>query len=357
MPRRLALAPLVVFALIAAPARAGTVSQVIKDSCNGDPTCERYAQGQPVPVTTFAAAPGETNSVNVERLGDGFHVSDFASSLTATAPCAQVDAHTALCPYTSGSLGIPGLSIDAGDGDDAVTIAGGPTSETAITGGDGNDTIIGGDNDDEIDGGLGNDTLNGGEGINALSYRTRTGDVTVSLKAGKGGESGIGETDTLTGFQTVRSGSGVDVLIGSNGPDTLDGGPGADNVDGGPADDTLIGGTGPDALRGGRDDDQLFGDPEQGSIDDPPVRFADDFLEGDAGNDQLDDPGGSNRFFGGPGRDRIQGGSGRDTVKAGSGNDKVFVRGGKRDTVDCGSGKRDRAKTDRKDRRKHCERR
>jgi Ca2+-binding RTX toxin-like protein len=319
------LLAVLLFGLLAAPARAGTVSQVIKDSCNGDPTCEKYAQGQPVPVTTFTAAPGETNSVTVTRDGETFLVNDFASAVTAQTPCTQVDANTARCPYTAGSSPIPGVTVDAGDGDDAITIAGTDKTPTSLIGGDGNDTVAGGAGADRVDGGLGDDKLNGGGGADTLTYATRTADVTVSLKSGSGGQEG--ENDTLGGFEILLGGNGVDVLLGGPADDTIEGGPGADNVNGGAGDDTLFGGRGPDAIRGGPGDDLLYDDV------------------------------GRNTFVGGSGRDKIYGGKDADTVFAGPGDDTVFLRGGSRDTVDCGKGRRDRAKTDKKDRRKHCERR
>src|SRR3954447_8214905 len=99
MPRPLALSALL-FVLIAAPAKAGTVAQITRDSCDGDPTCEKYGQGQPVPVTSFTGAPGETNSVTVTREGDTLKVNDFASAVTVQAPCTQLDANTAMCPFT-----------------------------------------------------------------------------------------------------------------------------------------------------------------------------------------------------------------------------------------------------------------
>ena len=37
----------------------------------------------------------------------------------------------------------------------------------------------------------------------------------------------------------------------------------------------------------------------------------------------------------------MNGGSGRDRINAGSGNDRINVRDGRRDVVNCGSGKDD----------------
>jgi Ca2+-binding RTX toxin-like protein len=358
--RRLLLAALLLApAVLAAPAGAATVSQVIRDSCAGDPACSKFGGGVPVPVTSIVGAPGETNSVSVSRDGDSWMVADAASALQVAAPCTVVDPSTARCPFTEGRPAIPGLEIDAGDGDDAVTITGDPRAESTILGGPGADTVTGGDGNDTIDGGPGSDHLAGGGGFNTLTYEARKGDVTVDLRKGHGGETGVGEDDVVSGFGTLLSGRGTDVLNGSVADETIDGGPGADFIDGRGGDDALFGNTGPDALKGGPGDDRLFGDPEQGDGEYTPIiRLADDFLEGGSGDDQLDDTGGRNRFFGGPGRDTIDGGAGRDRVKGGPGNDKIDTRGGSRDRVDCGAGRRDRAKTDRrKDARRHCERR
>jgi hypothetical protein len=58
---------------------------------------------------------------------------------------------------------------------------------------------------------------------------------------------------------------------------------------------------------------------------------------------------------GGSGPDRLAGDAGVDIHRAGSGNDNVSSADGTREAVDCGSG-RDRARVDRKDRVKGCER-
>lgn len=57
---------------------------------------------------------------------------------------------------------------------------------------------------------------------------------------------------------------------------------------------------------------------------------------------------------GGSGNDRLKGGPDKDTFYGGAGNDRISARDGTREKVDCGKG-RDRAKVDRRDRVKHCE--
>ena len=121
---------------------------------------------------------------------------------------------------------------------------------------------------------------------------------------------GTGARDTLSGtpFGDALLGlGGADLLSGLAGDDCLSGGPGADRLNGGPGSDRLRGGGGNDALAGGR------------------------------------------------GRDRLTGGGGRNNLSGGAGNDRVDTRNRRRDRVDCGPG-RDRARVDRSDRVRRCER-
>ena len=55
-------------------------------------------------------------------------------------------------------------------------------------------------------------------------------------------------------------------------------------------------------------------------------------------------------------RRRAAGGAGRNRYTSSAGNDKVSAVNGKRDRVDCGAGRRDSARVDRRDRVKGCER-
>ena len=109
---------------------------------------------------------------------------------------------------------------------------------------------------------------------------------------------------------------GNDVLAGLGGADCLDGGPGNDRIGGDDGNDRLDGGPGKDTIKGG------------------------------SGNDRID---------GGTGNDRIDGGAGADGMKGGSGNDRINAVDGKRDTVDCGSGRYDTVTADRGDRIRRCE--
>src|SRR5215216_5013663 len=113
---RLALAIVLLLAL-PATASASTVSVQFADGCQGDTACSKYGGLPPVPITTFAGAPGEANRVTIGREGGQFAVRDDGAALTAQAPCTQVDAHNARCPVTEGQYGLHGFAADLGDGD------------------------------------------------------------------------------------------------------------------------------------------------------------------------------------------------------------------------------------------------
>ena len=257
------LAPALATGALAAPASAATVSQISFDSCNGDVACSKYGGGHPVPVTRRWPRPRVRRTASPSRAtARSSLVADAGAPLLAQAPCTQVDAATARCPFTAGEGGIAGLRIDVGDGDDEVAITGDPGAASVLAGGPGVDAISGGDGNDTIDGGPGGDRLAGGGGSNTLTYAGRKADVTVDLRAGSGGASG--ETDALSGFTALIGGDRTDILLGSRANESLDGGPGADNLEGRGGADDLYGSLGPDALRGGPGNDHLFGDPEQG---------------------------------------------------------------------------------------------
>jgi hypothetical protein len=314
---RLALAIVLLLAL-PATASASTVSVVLADGCQGDTACSKYGGLPPVPITTFAAAPGEANRVTVRRQGGDFVVRDDGATLTAESPCTRVDEHTARCPVTEGAYGLHGLAAGLGDGDDLLSVSGDLRVETSIAGEEGEDVVEAGPEPDAIDGGPGGDRLLGGGGIDELSYATRTAPVTVDLGRETGGEAG--EEDGIGGFEVLVGGSGNDVLRGAGVDETLDGGAGNDVLRGRGGADALFGGTGADRLAGDARDDRLYGDPAQG--DDyytPIIRLLPDRLDGGRGDDMLSDTGGRNTYLGGPGADQLEGGAGPDVMDAGVG--------------------------------------
>lgn len=130
--------------------------------------------------------------------------------------------------------------------------------------------------------------------------------------------SGTSAGDRIAGTvaaDRILAGGGRDRVVGLAANDCIDLGRGADRGRGGPGKDLIVGGGGGDVIAGG------------------------------AGNDRLSGQSGADRISGGPGRDRIKGGTG---------NDRIRSRDGRRDRVNCGSG-RDSAVVDRGDRVAHCE--
>lgn len=99
--------------------------------------------------------------------------------------------------------------------------------------------------------------VNAGAGDDTVTVSRAVG-VPVTLRGGLG-------SDRLTGGGSVLGdrligGPGDDVLNGMGGPDVLYGGPGNDTLVGGQGDDRLYGGPGNDRLYGGPGNDRLYGE-------------------------------------------------------------------------------------------------
>ncbi|HYH58396.1 MAG TPA: triple tyrosine motif-containing protein [Thermoleophilaceae bacterium] len=156
-----------------------------------------------------------------------------------------------------------------------------------------------------------------------------TGDGLPNLICGLGGDdeiSGLGGNDTLYGDACGANAGGASVSqVGKDGNDRLLGGDGNDK---------LFGAGGKDKLLGGKGNDKLKGDA------------GNDTLKGDAGKDTLD---------GGKGNDKLTGGGGKNKYKGGPGNDTLKAKNKKKETVNCGPGKKDKAVVDKTDKTKGCE--
>lgn len=245
------------------------------------------------PALFFTASPGERNAITVVRDGPGFVLRDTGATVQAGAGCGAVDVHTVTCRPPSTMFPEPNtrIEIDAGDGDDRVTVPGGPQRfderrthvgggagddrlagagsldggpgrdvltgvETAdtLTGDSGDDVLRGGGGDDRLDGGGGDDRIDGGAGEDVVQFTRRRG-VRVDLAAGSARGHG-GERDRLARIEDVNGGYGANVLLGDGRANVLVGGPGPDTVSGRGGDDTLRG-NGADTLRGGAGNDTL----------------------------------------------------------------------------------------------------
>jgi Ca2+-binding RTX toxin-like protein len=169
-----------------------------------------------------------------------------------------------------------------------------------------------------------------GNTVSVPSLGDEDGDGTRDPQIPSGGDGGHGSRDFPGGGfgdprDPLRGGGCQTATVGTDGADVLDGTSAADLIFG------LAGG---DVLRGGGDDDCLIGG---------------------SGRDRLLGGAGSDRLTGGAGGDTLVGGPGTNRYDAGAGNDLVKARNGRRELVSCGAG-RDRARVDRRDRVRGCER-
>jgi hypothetical protein len=121
----------------------------------------------------------------------------------------------------------------------------------------------------------------------------------------------------------------------------------------GPCANRVSGGKGPDRLRGTRQGDRLFGRRGNDRMRGFGGR---DCMLGGRGNDRASGGTGADRLQGNAGGDRLKGGKGPDRLLGGKGSDVLLAADGRRDVVNCGPGRRDAARVDRRDVLRHCER-
>jgi hypothetical protein len=305
--------------LVAAPAAAGaaTVSvEPYREPPDTDPfgSCSRYMMCPPN-MLVVTAASGETNHLSIVETFLTFResryvVRDRSAPLVAGAGCEPVDEPQPPPPdavvCTAATLGFQEL----GDRDDWIT-----SPRGWVTGGDGDDVLT-----------LSQGEADGGEGDDVLVVEGGTAD----------GEAG---NDTVIG-QAGDGGSGDDLLMvaggsGESGDDDLRCFPRVSGC-------FLDGGAGDDVLTGDSGRDRLFG------------RRGRDLMRSFAGRDDLDGGPGNDRLIGGAGLDLLEGAAGADTLQARE--DRSAGEQPRKDRVDCGTGRRDRASVDRRDEVRRCER-
>lgn len=354
MPRSVLLAFLALL-LLPSGALAGVASTetIITDS--------KYGTSEP--VLFFTGVLGEANRITMTRSSVGDLVLHDAGALLGTGPgCVQVDPATASCHATR-------AYIDAGDGDDTVTVpavtyglvsvrggdgddvlsgagalAGGPGADVLhggdpcqqlcqpglLEGGSGDDVLRGGATNDVLSGdgsgpiwpagvddgrpptddGGGDDVIDGGAGTDKVTYGDRESPVRVDLAARLVTGTG-GERDRLQNIENATGGEAADVLLGDGAANALEGDAGNDRIDGGGGDDYLLGNLVPDA----NEFSPTFTPPDHGA----------DTLRGGAGDDLLD--------AGGERGDALLGGLGDDVLEDASSFGETHVG-----TVRCGLG-------------------
>jgi Ca2+-binding RTX toxin-like protein len=245
------------------------------------------------------------------------------------------------------------VEVNAGTGDDVVTLRGDGTTE--VDGGDGNDDlntfishdfIEGGEGDDVLEGSFASDTLTGGDGADTVTYENSIDPVFVTIGTGANdGQTGerdfvagdvenvVGgvDGDTLVGdgaANRLAGGPGEDKLHGAGGADVLDGGPGPrlDVLDGGPGVDTADYSARSDALAlsigdGGNDGADVGGGPGSEGDD---IQATVEAVIGGSGSDVISGDAAANGLFGGDGDDLLDGGDGADLLEGGGDEDRMF---------------------------------
>jgi hypothetical protein len=298
-PRVLRALVLALLLLVSVPTAAGaaTVSvepyvERLPPDDDGFGSCGRYARC-PTDMVVFTAAGGETNRVTITEAVNRFEQTRYLVRDRSAAVVA-------------------GAGCERVDEDPAPHVPAAAVCTAAVIGpqelGDGDDWIsspggwaLGGDGDDVLFASWGE----GGSGA----------DLVI-------GELGVG-------------GDGDDVVIGQRGV-------------GGDGDDRMMVGSG----LGDAGNDSLSCFPQGSAC----------YLNGGAGDDVLTGDSGSDRLFGERGRDLVRGGAGADALDGGAGADRLVAREDesagekpRKDSVDCGAGRRDRATIDRRDRVRRCE--
>jgi Ca2+-binding RTX toxin-like protein len=233
------------------------------------------------------------------------------------------------------------IVVNAGDGNDAITVlakdtevAGvtlnGEGGDDVLTGADSADTLNGGEGNDRLTGAKGPDTMNGGNGNDTLVWNNGDNTDTINGDGGNDGTevngsptagdaftlepdanpgqlkfdrtnlvkftlhatterfqvNGLGGNDTFTagdgvGARTllaVDGGAGTDTVTGGDGSDLLNGGEGNDTLNGGGGNDRIVGDRGADTMNGGSGDDTLVWNNGDGS----------DTINGDDGRDDVE---------------------------------------------------------------------
>jgi Ca2+-binding RTX toxin-like protein len=188
---------------------------------------------------------------------------------------------------------------------------------------------------------------------------TENGSYHLELRVSTGSDSGqnqlLGSTDVLIDnvrFVTSDRGDGT-----ANGPGVAPGGSVTllreCTIIGTNGDDNIVGTRKTDIVcaLGGDDTVKTFGGPDV-------IDGADgnDVEKGGKKADLLLGLKGKDRLIGAKGADRLLGGKDRDVLRAGADNDNISARDGERDIVDGGPGKRNRARTDGKDKVKRVQR-
>lgn len=320
---------------------------------------------------TYVGAPGEVNHMSIQAMEDGgilFYANEGVNVTSAPAGCSDAygagDWSEVVCASPKA------IVVQAGDGDENITLSselpvpvtvdGGPGKDW-IRGAEGDDTLLGGPGDDRLEGSRGNDTLEGGDGDDELS-----GYAGADHLAGGAGDDTLHPDDYEDpSADIIDGGPGVDTIESDYSSRfrnndlpqglsfTLTGG--ADDGRPGEGDDIrnverlklsesarIVGTEGPDYVKVAQATNagELIGN---GGDDDLNGADGPEKLDGGPGNDHLDGGFGDDTIIGGPDQDKISGDlAGGDCgpfwCKYPYGNDTIYAQDGEIDAIACGAG-------------------
>lgn len=217
---------------------------------------EKYYDGSAMSVDASSAPIAMANGaeLSLNRLSDpsNFSGADTMDIRLPSAIGAELIVRSGAGNDTvrlSGGGGL--LHVDAGDGDDSVTLV---DVAHKAWGGAGNDTLVSGKGIDTLLGGADNDVYSINDAADVVSEATALGGTqdaggTDAVRASVSYQIGdFIENLTLTGKAALNgTGNGLaNVIIGNEGANVLAGGDGNDTLDGGLGKDTLTGGAGAD---------------------------------------------------------------------------------------------------------------
>src|SRR5436190_18328675 len=136
-------------------------------------------------LLNYTARTGDTNDISISFNGTDYVVTDVVPIDVSTG-CLATGPNGATCS------GVSSIRVNAGDGNDQVTIDPGVTVPTSLFGREGDDVLVGGSGPDILNGFTGNDTLVGGDGTDTVDYSSSPpgSSVHVDLFGGQG--TGVG---------------------------------------------------------------------------------------------------------------------------------------------------------------------
>lgn len=276
--------------------------------------------GSDATVIDGVAQGDDSDVITIVRDGDTIVVSvdvehDVPGTGTGMNPNDQQDAF--VTRFDAGR--VTSITVNAGAGDDFITVGDDIGVPIVVNGEEGNDVIIGGDitinggpGDDHIYGSSGDDILNGGPGDDRI-YGLEGNDV----------------IDGGDGNDTIFAGQGNDTINGGLGNDVIYAGEGNNSV-------TSVAGDGDDVYDF-TDNSAAIGFISFGNDTVYGTAFDDGIMAGDSGNVVFEGRGGDDLLMGGDGADRLVGGAGNDIIH-GEGGDDTILAGAGNDQINAGPG-------------------